>query len=164
MPLLSATLVSLAVAAKFPAAMQSDIEYAREMCRALGQRFYIVKDHIETHDFNGDQQPDYILDGRGLSCGKLTDSLFGGSSGKPLYLYLSKKNGKWDKVFNAYAYEYNVKRDYGQLPFFDVWIRGEVGYQINYQRLQWSPEDKEMQIIKQEMGVEVPTQLWKNFD
>lgn len=147
---------------KLPSALQSDIEYSREMCRSLGAHFYVDQDYIETHDFNGDKLPDYLLDTRGFKCGRMSDELFGSAAGKPLYLYLSNGKGKWEKAFNAYAYEYNVKRDYGQLPYFDVWIRGEVGYQVNYQRLQWNGH--EMEIIRQEMGVEVPEQLWKNFD
>lgn len=147
---------------KVPAAVQSDIEYSREMCRSLGQRFVVDSAYIDQEDFNGDKVPDYILDTRGFKCGRMSDELFGSSAGKPLYLYLSDGKGKWEKAFNAYAYEYNVKQDYGQLPYFDVWIRGEVGYQVNYQRLQWN--GKEMEVMRQEMGVQVPDQLWKNFD
>ena len=157
-------LAMAATGGQWPFALQSDIEYAREMCRSLGERFFVMDGYIEEHDFNGDKRPDYILDGRGLNCGKMTDRLFGASEGKPVYLYLSTKDGKWVKAFNAYAFEYNVKRDYGQLPFFDVWIRGEVGYQVNYQRMQWSPEDQKMLVVKFESGAEVPDQLWKNFD
>ena len=168
MSVLFATALIMAVSAKkppqpaLPAAVRSDIEYAREMCRALGQRFEINRDYIETLDFNDDKIPDYIMDTRGYKCGSMTDDLFGSASGKPLYLYISKSGNKWEKVFSAYAYEYNTKRDYGQLPYFDVWIRGEVGYQVNYQRMQWT--GKEMEIIEQEMGTTVPDQLWKNFD
>lgn len=145
-----------------PSPVRSDIEYSREMCRALGQRFAIDQDYIDAIDFNNDGVPDYIMDTRGFKCGKMSDQLFGSASGKPLYLYISKGKGKWEKVFNAYAYEYNVKRDYGELPYFDVWIRGEVGYQVNYQRMQWN--GTEMEVIEQEMGTTVPDQLWKNFD
>lgn len=147
---------------KVPSVVQSDIEYAREMCRALGSHFQVDKDYIETHDFNGDKVQDYLMDTRGFKCGRMSDELFGSAAGKPLYVYLSKGKGKWEKAFSAFAYEYNVKRDYGQLPYFDVWIRGEVGYQVNYQRMQWN--GTELEVVKQEHGVEVPDQLWKNFD
>jgi len=158
-----AALAALAMMSELPLAVRSDIEYSREMCRALGRLFQFDKAYIETVDFNDDGIQDYILDTRGYDCGKRTsEALFQSNSGTPLYMYLSQGDGEWEKTYNAYIFEYQVKDGYGQLPYFDVWVRGEVGYQVIYQRYQWNGE--EMAVIDQEVGAEVPTQLWKQFD
>ena len=155
-------LANAAMISKLPQAVRSDIEYSREMCRSLGHVFQMKEDFIEENDFNNDGKPDYIMDTRGFDCGKKIAILFNSRAGTPLYVYLSNKEGKWDKIFNAYVYEYQVKKDYGQLPYFEVWVRGEVGYQVVHQRFQW--DGKKMAIIKQEIGTEVPKQMWKKFD
>lgn len=158
-----AALAALVMMSELPAAVRADIEYSREMCRALGHRFIMDEAYIEQLDLNNDGVKDYILDTRGYDCGKRTsEALFQSNSGTPLYMYLSNPDGEWEKTYNAYIFEYQVKDDYGQLPYFDVWVRGEVGYQVIYQRYQWNGE--EMAVIDQEVGAEVPTQLWKNFD
>ncbi len=150
------------VKAKLPAEVRYEVEYAREMCRGLGEKFFFDEAYIDQADFNGDKRPDYLLDGRGYKCGNQTNNMFNSSSGKPLYLYLSNEKGTLDKAFSGFVYEYRIKQDYGQLPFFDVWIKGEVGYQVNFLRHQWDGE--RLELLEQESGVEVPTQLWKRFD
>lgn len=152
----------VAVKEKLPSEVRYEIEYAREMCRGLGEKFYFDEAYIDKADFNGDKRPDYLLDGRGYKCGNQTNNMFNSSSGKPLYLYISKPDGTLDKAFSGFVYEYRIKQEYGQLPFFDVWIKGEVGYQVNFLRHQWDGE--RLELLEQETGVEVPTQLWKRFD
>jgi hypothetical protein len=161
--LIVAATVASNTLASLPAAVTADIEYSREMCRSLGFPFMIDEEYIEKIDFNEDGADDYILDTRGFDCGKkTTEALFHSTSGTPFYLYLSDGKGDWKKTYNAFVYEYQVKKEYGQIPYLDVWVRGEVGYQVVYQRFQWN--GKEMAVIDQEIGAEVPTQLWKKFD
>lgn len=145
-----------------PLDVRKDIAYASEMCRALGQHFLFETDYVDTADLNGDGVPDYVIDARGYDCHKMTDSLFGGPNGKPVYLYVSAEPGRWKKQYGSYVYEYRIKKEYNSLPYFDVWVRGDVGYKVNFQRYQWN--GKEMEIYEQRLGVEVPKQLWKSFD
>lgn len=159
--ILASQLATAPGAVNIPIEVQKDIDYAAEMCGALGERFKFSMEYLQQVDLNMDQKPDYIIDTRGYDCGRQTASLFRSAAGQPLYLYLSDEEG-WKKVFNAYAYEYRVKKVYGEPPQFDVWVRGEVGYQVNFVRHQWNGE--ELEVIEQEMGVEVPKQMWKNFD
>ncbi len=147
--------------AALPEAVQKDIDYAGEMCHALGEIFKFSPKFIEQADFNQDGQPDYVLDARGFECGRQTKNLFHNAAGQPLYLYLSGDDG-WKKSFNAYVYEFRIKQVYGEAPQFDVWVRGEVGYQTNFVRYQWNGE--EMAVMEQKMNAEIPKQLWKNFD
>lgn len=147
---------------KLPAEVRYEIEYAREMCRGLGEKFIFDEAYIDKADFNGDKRQDYILDGRGYKCGNQTDNMFNSSAGKPLYLYISNAKGALDKAFSGFVYEYRIKPVYGQLPMFDVWVKGEVGYQVNFLRHQWDGE--KLELLEQESNVEVPTQLWKRFD
>jgi hypothetical protein len=168
--LLSALIAALATTAAttitkvddMPVNVVKDITYAAEICRALGQKFKFDKDYVELNDFNGDGVQDYIIDVRGFFCNKKEDSLFGGPSGKPLYVYVSTPEKDWRKVYNSYVFEYRVKKQYGELPLLDVWVRGDVGYKVNMQRYQWDGE--RMELFDQKIGVEVPTQLWKSFD
>lgn len=149
-----------APAATLPIDVQKDIDYAKEMCSALGEKFLFSEAAVKQADFNMDQKPDYIIDTAGYNCGRQTKNLFRTAAGRPLYLYLSNEEG-WRKVFNGYVYEHRIKQVYGEPPQFDVWVRGEVGYQTNFMRHQWNGE--EMEVIEQEIGVEVPEQLWKDF-
>jgi|GEM_PF-7128341 len=145
-----------------PLDVRKDITYASEMCKALGKPFLFDSDFIETADMNEDGVVDYVIDTRGYDCYKMTQSLFGSSSGMPVYLYISTGNGRWKKEYGAYVYEYRIKKDYATLPYFDVWVRGDVGYKVNFQRYQWNGSS--MEVYEQRLGVEVPKQLWKNFD
>ena len=166
---MSALFLSVAMQAEeqLPLDVYKDIEYAGEMCRAMGKRFAFDMFFVDKLDFNGDGATDYIVDGRGYDCGKVSERIYGNKGGMPVQIYISyQKDGKarWDKVYNAYAYEYRVKRKYGELPYFDAWLHAGVGYRVNFVRYQWVPEADEFQVIDQETGVEVPKQLWKNFD
>lgn len=147
---------------ELPLVVRKDMVYAEEMCRALGVRFLFDSDYIETDDLNEDGVTDYVIDARGYICGKQADNLFGGSSGKPIYVYVSTRDKSWRKEYTSYIYEYQIKHEYGELPFLDVWVRGDVGYKVNMQRYQWNGD--ELELFDQEPGVEVPTQLWKRFD
>ena len=147
---------------KLPENVRKDIVYAEEMCGALGNMFMFDPDYIDKADFNGDGVTDYVIDTRGYDCGKLENSLFGGHSGKALYLYISTPDGSWEKMYNSYVYEYRIKRVYNELPYFDVWIRGDVGYKVNFIRHQWDGE--KLEVFDREIGVEIPQQLWKRFD
>lgn len=163
MSVLLAMLAKLAVQADYPHVVQSDIEYSREMCRSLGEPFKMHAGYVEETDFNNDGVKDYILDTRAFECGRVSAQLFNSRNGTPLYVYVSKKDGELEKVFNAYVFEYELKRDYNQLPHLNVWIRGEVGYQVVYQRLEWTEADK-FEVVDQDSNAEVPAQLWKKFD
>lgn len=149
---------------ELPEPAQQDLELSRELCRAMGHRFYYDYEYIETIDLNEDGIPDYILDGRGMKCSKetVTKQLFTHQSGTPFYVYVSTGPGQWQKALNAYVYEYLAKTRYGEMPVLDLWLRGEVGYQTNRVRYQWNGET--LEIVEQEPGVEVPTQLWKQFE
>lgn len=164
--MLSALILPLVMLAKdaqaLPSVIMQDVEYGREMCRAARQKFTFDEDYIEQTDFNGDGTPDFIIDTRGFECGKLADSLYGSDAGRALHVYLSDGKGAWKKEFSAYVYEYHVQQEYGEMPFLDVWVRGEVGYNVNYIRNQWNGD--EFEVMEQEFNAEVPTQLWKQFD
>ncbi|MCI5050576.1 MAG: hypothetical protein MRY32_09685 [Rickettsiales bacterium] len=147
---------------KLPLMVRKDLNYAGEICKALGRIFFFDRDYIDMIDFNQDGVIDYVVDTRGYDCGRYEDSLYGGNNGKALYMYLSQPDNSYEKVYNSYVYEYRVKRNYGEAPYFDVWIRGDVGYKVNFIRHQWTGAD--MEVVDQEIGVEVPTQLWKRFD
>lgn len=156
------TLAASLAAADMPEPMQQDIEYARELCRAVGQRFRYDYEYIDTSDLNGDGRPDYVFDGRGIECEGYNQSIFGDAAGKPFYLYISNEEDGWDKVLSAYVYEYYIYPQRDGLPVLDLWLRGQFGYQTNRMRYRWN-EDK-LEVIEQETGVDIPENLWKNFD
>lgn len=162
MSIILAALANLVATADLPAPVVADVEYSREMCRSLGERFKMHEGFIDATDFNEDGVPDYILDTRGFVCGRMSQRLFNSRAGTPLYVYVSNTAGEWDKAFNAYVFEYQIKKDYGESPHLDVWIRGEVGYQVVYQRLEWTGD--KLEVVDQDSNSSVPTQLWKKFD
>ena len=147
---------------KYPKQLVFDVEYAREMCRAVNKYFAFKSQYVTEMDMNGDGVVDYLLDTNGFHCSNMQEALYGSRNGMPLYLYLSTTPGNWKKKFNANVFEYRVKPVYGELPYLDVWVRGEAGYQINFLRHQWN--GKELELIEQDSVSEVPSQLWKNFD
>lgn len=147
-----------------PPQVLQEVEYAREICRSLGHQFRFDPDYIAMADFNLDGTMDYVVDGRAFFCMnfRMTATLYGGPQGHVMYVYVSDGKGDWEKAFNGRAYEYRISPKYMEAPYFDAWIRGEVGYKINYVRYQWM--DSRFEVVEQESGVEVPTQLWKEFD
>lgn len=159
---LAAWMTSVAHSAELPLSVQHDIEYVRELCRATGERFRFDKDYLKQADFNADGRIDYVIDARGFDCDNLTGRLYSAHGGWLLYVHLSQPDGTWKQVFNSYAREHDIRDVYGEPPYFDVWVRAEIGYQTMFQRYQWDGED--FIVIEQESGVEVPKQLWKRFD
>ncbi len=159
--IITALFVSISTA-KAPQSILGDIEYAAEVCRAMGIRFYYDERYIQPFDLNKDGINDYIIDGRGMRCGLMTDNIYGGASGLPLYVYVSEGPDTWKKVLNIQAFEYRIQEKYGLAPFFDIWVRGDVGYKKNMMRHQWDGE--KLSVVEIEYGAEIPQQLWKNLD
>lgn len=100
-----------AAAAPYPTRVQAEIEDLQQSCASQGGRFAIGKDAVLTADFDGDRQPDYVINENGLSCSS-SPGLYCGSGGCGVSVYLSSRryNLAPDGGFLAHAASIDATR------------------------------------------------------
>jgi hypothetical protein len=103
-----AVLLAAALLAAFPAAaldektlpreIRAGLDKFRRECVKEGGKETTFKDVVRTIDLNGDGRPDYILDLQDSKCDAF-ESLYCGTGGCELAIYIAQPNGKLALVF-----------------------------------------------------------------
>ncbi len=114
---------------KFPAAVQQHLTSMAKMCRESGGIPVNAPEAVQVADLTGDGVTDYVINEGAYNC-QGAASLFSGSGGSQMSVYVSTPDGRAAKAFESGAFD--VKLDNASAP---VKVLVMVGGQLCGQRI-----------------------------
>lgn len=99
--------------AKLPAAVQRHLADMAKMCRESGGKPVNAPGLLQVADLTGDGVPDYVINDGAYNC-QGAASLFSGSGGSQMAIYVTGADGRAMKAFESGAFD--VKLDQSSKP------------------------------------------------